>query len=45
MGLSELPDANGLRHEKVFATLGWVTRRAGEHIIMTHPSVFGVPES
>ena len=42
MGLSELPDASGLRHEKAFRSLGWVTRRTAEHIVMTHPDVFGV---
>ena len=35
MGLSELPDASGLRHEKAFRSLGWVTRRTAEHVVMT----------
>ena len=42
MGLSDLPDASGVQHEKVFHALGWVTRRSGNHIIMTHANVFGV---
>jgi predicted RNA binding protein YcfA (HicA-like mRNA interferase family) len=42
MGLSDLPDASGIDHEKIFQSLGWLTRRAGEHIVMTHPNVFGV---
>lgn len=42
MGLSELPDASGLDHEKAFQLLGWVTRKRGPHIVMTHPNAFGV---
>ena len=42
MGLSDLPDASGVRHQRTFESLGWVTRRAAEHIILTHPEVFGV---
>jgi predicted RNA binding protein YcfA (HicA-like mRNA interferase family) len=42
MGLSELPDASGKKHQKAFQKLGWVTRRAGNHIVMTHPNSFGV---
>jgi predicted RNA binding protein YcfA (HicA-like mRNA interferase family) len=42
MGLSDLPDAPGAQHEKAFESLGWRTRRRAEHIVMTHPDVFGV---
>ena len=42
MGLSDLPDASGLQHEKAFQSLGWVTRRSGEHIVLTHPDIFGI---
>jgi predicted RNA binding protein YcfA (HicA-like mRNA interferase family) len=42
MGYSDLPDASGTQHEKVFKKLGWVTRRTGNHIVMTHANAFGV---
>jgi len=42
MGQSDLPDASGTQHEKVFQKLGWVTRRQGTHIVMTHANQFGV---
>jgi predicted RNA binding protein YcfA (HicA-like mRNA interferase family) len=42
MGLSDLPDASGKTHEKVFTKLGWVTRRDAEHIVMTHANAPGV---
>lgn len=42
MGLSDLPDASGIEHQKIFESLGWNTRRNGEHIVMTHPSISGV---
>lgn len=42
MGLSDLPLASGKKHQKVFESLGWVLRRDGNHIIMTHPNHFGV---
>jgi len=38
MSLSELPSLSGTEHEEAFRKLGWVTRRAGNHIIMTHPA-------
>jgi predicted RNA binding protein YcfA (HicA-like mRNA interferase family) len=37
MGLSHLPDASGKEHRRTFEKLGWLCRRDGEHIIMTHP--------
>lgn len=37
MSHSDLPLASGIRHQKTFEKLGWVVRRAGEHIVMTHP--------
>ena len=42
MGLSDLPLDKGTVHQKVFEAFGWVLRRAGEHIVMTHPSHSGV---
>jgi predicted RNA binding protein YcfA (HicA-like mRNA interferase family) len=36
MGLSELPLACGTDHKKAFEKFGWVERRTGNHIIMTH---------
>ena len=37
MSHQDLPLASGKRHQKTFEKLGWVVRRAGEHIVMTHP--------
>jgi predicted RNA binding protein YcfA (HicA-like mRNA interferase family) len=42
MGLSGLCDARGVDHEAAFNKLGWVTRRTGNHIILTSPNVKGV---
>lgn len=42
MGLSDLPLASGRKHQKVFESLGWVVRRDGNHIVMTHSNVRGV---
>lgn len=42
MGLSDLPLASGKKHQKVFESLGWVLRRDGNHLVMTHPAHFGV---
>ncbi len=38
MSISDLPLASGKTHQKVFESLGWVVRRAGTHIVMTHPA-------
>lgn len=38
MGLGDLPLASGTEHQKAFEKLGWVVRRAGNHIVMTHPN-------
>jgi predicted RNA binding protein YcfA (HicA-like mRNA interferase family) len=38
MGLSDLPLASGVQHQKVFEELGWVLRRDGNHLVMTHPA-------
>jgi predicted RNA binding protein YcfA (HicA-like mRNA interferase family) len=38
MALSDLPLARGADHVKVFCNcFGWVVRREGNHITMTHP--------
>jgi predicted RNA binding protein YcfA (HicA-like mRNA interferase family) len=42
MGHADLPEASGSEHEKAFHRFGWVTRKNGNHIIMTHANVFGV---
>lgn len=42
MSLSDLPLASGGAHQKVFEALGWVLRRNGEHIVLTHTNHFGV---
>jgi predicted RNA binding protein YcfA (HicA-like mRNA interferase family) len=44
MGFSALPKASGQQHVKTFKTLGWQERRrkAGSHIVLTHPRVGGV---
>ena len=42
MGFSDLPRASGEEHQKVFESLGWVVRKAGNHITMTHSGHFGV---
>ena len=42
MGLSDLPLASGRKHQKVFESLGWVLRRDGNHLVMTHTAKSGV---
>lgn len=42
MGLSDLPLASGRAHQRVFEALGWVLRRDGEHVVLTHSNHFGV---
>jgi len=42
MGLSDLPLASGKTHQAVFESLGWILRRDGNHLVMTHPNHFGV---
>jgi len=37
LGLSDLPRASGLEHVRVFRKFGWMVRREGNHIILTHP--------
>jgi len=37
MGISDLPRASGLEHVRVFRKFGWIVRREGNHIILTHP--------
>ncbi len=37
MGLSDLPQASGLQHARVFRKFGWILRSEGNHIILTHP--------
>ena len=38
MALSDLPLASGLQHAKVFQKcFGWIVRRVGNHITLTHP--------
>lgn len=40
MGQSELPIAGGRQHAAVLSTrFGWIVRREGEHIVLTHPAV------
>jgi len=38
MGLSDLPLASGQEHRKTFEKFGWILRRDGNHIVMTHPN-------
>ena len=37
MGLSDLPLASGKEHQRAFEKSGWILRRDGNHIVMTHP--------
>ena len=37
MGLCDLPLASGKEHPRTFEKLGWILRRDGNHIVMTHP--------
>lgn len=36
MGLSDLPQASGLEHARVFRKFGWIVRSESNHIILTH---------
>lgn len=42
MGISDLPLASGKKHQKVFEALGWILRRDGNHLVMTHAAHLGV---